>query len=296
MRFVIAGGSGFLGSHLTTELRTRGHSVTVLTRRQTPASGQATWDPSSGSLDQGLIDDADVVVNLVGSPLLGNPHSRRWRERMLDSRVSSTRVLAEAIARADQPPAFLAGNGSSYYGDHGAAPVTEESESRGDAFMTQVTRAWQAAADPAVAAGSRVCILRTAPVMTRGGEAMRVLVPMFRAALGARLGDGRQYFPVISLRDWVGSVAMLAEHGSATGPFNVCCPETPTNAEFTATFARLLRRPAPAFVPAPVLKVAAGPAAPELLRSLNLRASALEVLGYQFADGDVTSVLATGLR
>lgn len=124
---------------------------------------------------------------------------------------------------------------------------------------------------------------------------MRVLVPMFKLALGARLGDGRQYFPVVSLRDWVGAVTMLAEHDSAAGSFNICCPETPTNDEFTRTFARLVRRPAPLFVPAPLLNVAAGPAAPELLRSLNLRPSALAGLGYEFSDRDVTSVLATGL-
>lgn len=295
MRFVIAGGTGFLGSHLTEELRGRGHSVTVLTRSETPAEGQATWDPSAGYVDQGLVDDADVVVNVAGSPLVGNPHSQGWRERMRDSRVTSTRVLAEAVARAERPPAFLAGNGSSYYGDHGSTPVTEESASLGDAFMTEVTRSWQEAADPAVAAGTRVCILRTAPVMAPGGEAMKVLVPMFKVALGARLGDGRQYFPVISLRDWVGATALLAEHDSASGPFNLCCPETPTNAEFTETFARLLGRPAPAFVPAPLLRLGAGPAAPELLRSLNLRPTALEALGYDFADRDVTSVLANGL-
>lgn len=295
MRFLVAGGSGFLGSHLTGHLRGRGHNVTVLTRSTTTSAGQATWDPSAGSVEQTLIDDADVVVNVVGSPLFGNPHTRGWRERMLSSRVTSTRVLAQAIARADRPPAFLAGNGSSYYGDHGDHPVTEESQSRGEAFMTHVTREWQVAADPAVAAGARVCILRTAPVMTRGGEAMRVLVPLFRLALGARLGDGRQFFPLVSLRDWVGAVTMLAEHDSASGPVNICCPETPTNAEFTREFARLVGRPAFLFAPAPLLRLAAGPAAPELLRSLRLMPHALNELGYEFRDRDVTSALAAGL-
>jgi uncharacterized protein (TIGR01777 family) len=295
MRFVIAGGSGFLGSRLVTLLRERGHTVTVLTRRDGGGEHESTWDPYAGRLDRELVAGADVVVNVAGSGLFGNPHSDRWKRTLRESRVATTRVLAEAIARADEPPAFLAGNGSSWYGDHGADPVTEASDSRGEAYMTRVTREWQAAADPAVDAGARVCVLRTAPVMSRGGETMKVLEPLFKLGLGARLGKGEQFFPVISRRDWVAAVAMLAEHPTASGPVNLCCPETPTNAEFTAAFARAVHRPAFLAAPRRVLSVGAGPAAPELLRSLDMRPAALLSLGYEFQDPDVSAVLASGL-
>jgi NAD dependent epimerase/dehydratase family enzyme len=160
--------------------------------------------------------------------------------------------------------------------------------------MTRLTRQWEEATEPAAAAGARVCILRTAPVMARGGDTMRILVPMFKLGLGARLGDGSQYFPIVSLRDWVGVAAFAALHEELAGPVNVCCPETPTNAEFTRAFARLVGRPAFLFAPSPLLRLA-GPAAPELLRSLNLRPEAATSAGYEFSDRDVTSVLASGL-
>jgi len=295
MHFVIAGASGFLGSRLTQELNSRGHRVTGLTRRPDPGPNEATWDPYAGVLDQGLVEQADVVVNVAGSRLFGNPRSQKWQRALRESRVVTTRVLATAIARAAEPPAFLANNATAYYGDHGDETVTEASESRGDAFMTQVTREWQDAADPALAAGSRVCVLRTAPVLARGGDTLNILTPMFKLGLGTRLGNGRQYFPVVSMRDWVGSTVMLAEHPTASGPFNVCCPETPTNAAFTAAFAAQVHRPAFLAAPAPVLALGAGPAAPELLRSMNLRPAALLELGYRFADEDVDAVLADGL-
>ncbi len=295
MRFVIAGASGLLGSNLTDALRAREHDVTRLVRRPATAPDESTWDPYAGVVDRGVVQEADVVVNLAGSPLLGNPHGQRWRRQMRDSRIVTTRLLAQVIADAERPPAFLVGNGSSFYGDHGADPVNEESESRGDAFMTQVTRDWQAAADPAVEAGARVCILRTAPVMDRRGGALKVLGPLFRLWLGARLSDGGQYFPVVSSDDWVGAVVLLAESDRISGPVNVCCPRTPTNAEFTAELARLLHRQAPVFVPAPLLRVAAGPAAPELLRSLNLQPAVLTKAGYEFQHPDLESVLRAGL-
>ena len=100
---------------------------------------------------------------------------------------------------------------------------------------------------------------------------------------------------MISLRDWVGAASYLAEHASVSGPVNMTCVETPTNAEFTRALADALRRPAVALVPGPVVKVAAGRVSPELLGSLNTRPQALLDLGYEFADPDVTAVLASGL-
>jgi uncharacterized protein (TIGR01777 family) len=295
MHIVIAGASGFLGTRLTQELRSRGHHVTGLTRRPDPGPDERTWNPYAGVVDQGLVDEADVVVNLAGSRLFGIPQTQKWQRALHESRVETTRVLAEAIARADRPPAFLANNATAYYGDHGEEVVTEASDSRGDAFMTQVARDWQAAADAAVAAGSRVCILRTAPVLARGGDTMGILTPLFRLGLGTRLGDGTQRFPVVSMRDFVGSATMLAEHPTAQGPFNLCCPETPTNAEFTAAFARTVHRPAFLAVPRRLLALGAGPAAPELLRSMNLRPAALLDLGYRFEDPDASAVMASAL-
>ena len=100
---------------------------------------------------------------------------------------------------------------------------------------------------------------------------------------------------MISLRDWVASVAFLAGSGDVSGAFNLCCPRTPTNAEFTRALADAVHRPAFLVAPAAVLKVAAGRMAPEILGSVNARPAALERAGYDFEDEDVTAVLAAGL-
>ena len=295
MRIVIAGASGFLGSHLTDELRTRGHDVTRLVRRAASAEDESTWDPYAGSLDRDLVASADVVINLAGSPTAGNPHSQRWARELRESRVRTTEVLAGAIADAGGKAALLAGNGISWYGDHGDRPLTEAADSRGHGLLTEVTREWQAATTPAAEAGARVCVLRTSPVMDRRSEPLRALRLLFKAGLGARLGDGAQYMPMISLRDWVGAVAHLAEHDDAEGPFNLCCPEPPTNAEFSRALARAVHRIALPGVPKAALRLGAGRMAPELLNSVNARPAALEESGFLFGDRDVEAILATGL-
>jgi len=295
MRIVIAGASGFLGSNLTDELQERGHEVTRLVRRPATTPRESTWDPYAGTYDPDVVEGADVVVNLAGTPTAGNPHSEKWARELRESRVTTTRVLARAIAESGSRPAFLAGNGISWYGDHGDEVLTEASDSRGHALLTEVTREWQAATAPAAEAGARVCVLRTSPVMDRRSEPLKELRRIFRLGLGARLGDGRQYMAMISLRDWVGAVAHLAEHPTADGPFNLCCPRTPTNAEFTKALARAVHRPAAVFVPKAALRLGAGKMAPELLGSLNVRPAALTGSGYEFRDHDVTAVLAAGL-
>src|ERR1700712_2841709 len=182
MRFLIAGSSGFLGTRLRERLGARGHHVTALVRRP-PRTGEVRWDPYSSGLGVEVVENHDVVVNLAGSSTVGNPHSKRWAEAMMNSRVTTTRVLAEAIAASDRKPVFLAGNGIGIYGDHGSEPLTEEAHSRGNALLTRVSRAWQAATEPAAAAGARVCVLRTSPIYDRRSQPLSALRLLFKAGL-----------------------------------------------------------------------------------------------------------------
>ena len=296
LNVVIAGASGFLGTHLSRELAGRGHSVVSLVRRPTSAPDESTWDPYTGRYERLVIERADVVVNLAGAPTIGNPHSSAWATKLRESRVTTTRVLADAIADSDRRPAFLAGNAIAWYGDHGGEVVTEESDSRGDSFLTGVTREWQDAAAAAVDAGARVCYLRTAPVIDRAGAPLKQLRLLTKLGLGARLGSGRQHMSMISLRDWVGGTAHLVEHTEVNGPVNLCCPTTPTNAEFTQALARALERPSFLAVPAPLIRLGAGRLAPEALGSLNLRPAVLEDAGYEFRDRTVHEVVRAGLN
>jgi uncharacterized protein len=296
MRFLVAGSSGFLGRHLVEGLRANGDEVRALVRSAPSAPDQVRWDPAHGTLDPAVLDGIDVVVNVAGSPTLGNPHSKKWARNLLESRLSTTRTLAEAIARHPGKPAFLAQNGVGWYGDHGPEVITETSASRGDAFMTQVSRDWQDAATPAVEAGARVCVLRTVPVYDRTAPPLKQLLLMFKLGLGAQLGDGRQFFPVISLRDWVGAAIHVGHDTSLSGPVNLCAPRTPTNAEFTQALARAVHRKAFLSVPAFLIKPGAGRMANEVLGSLNVVPEVLDRTGYKFQDLDVDDVLAEALK
>ncbi|KQT94389.1 hypothetical protein ASG49_05780 [Marmoricola sp. Leaf446] len=293
MRLLIAGSSGFLGTQLRERLVATGHDVTSLVRRA-PGSQELRWDPYAAPLGVEVVENHDVVVNLAGSPLVGNPHSSRWARELMNSRITTTSVLADAIAASSAKPVFLAGNGISFYGDHGSEPLTEQAHSRGDALLTRVSRAWEAAAEPASQAGARVVVLRTSPVFDRRSMPLKGLRLLFSAGLGGRLGDGTQHMPVMSARDWVDAVIHTATH-DVEGPVNLCSEVTPTNAEFTEALGSLLHRPAVVPAPAVVLRKAGGELGGLVLDSVNAVPEALTRSGYTWHDADVRAVLAEGL-
>ena len=295
MHVVLAGASGFLGTHLASALAADGHEVTRLVRRPATAVGESSWDPYSDLIDRTLIAAADAVVNLAGSPTLGNPHSGAWARNLRESRVLPTDCLARAVAAAGKPPAFLAGNAVGWYGDHGGDLVTDDSDSYGSTLMTEVCREWATATAPAVEAGARVVRLHTCPVLDRRSAPLKQMLPAFKVGLGARIGDGRQYFPIVSLRDWLGAVTHLLNSPDASGPFIIGAPVTPTNADFTQALAQAVGRRARLVAPAFILEKAAGKAAPEVLGSQRVEPAALLASGYRFRDEDVRAVLAAGL-
>ncbi|MDP9823610.1 TIGR01777 family oxidoreductase [Nocardioides massiliensis] len=296
MRFLIAGSSGFLGTALREHLTGAGHDVVRLVRGEAKGPGESAWDPYAGRLDAAQVEQADVVVNLAGRPLMGNPHSGTYRRDLRESRVRTTAVLAEAIAASGRKPAFLAQNGTAYYGDRGDEILTEDAATAPGSILTDVTREWQDATLPASDAGARVCILRTGPVLHRSGGAMAPLLLLFKSGLAGRLGGGQQYFPISSLEDWVRATVFLATNDASSGPYNMVAPEPPTNAEFTRALGKALGRPTVIPVPGPLIRLAAGPLAPELLGSLRTVPAKLQDEGFTFHHPGVDAIIRAALQ
>jgi uncharacterized protein (TIGR01777 family) len=209
MRLVLAGASGFLGTAWRDHLAREGHEVVRLVRGEAMSASESHWDPYAGQVDRALIESADVVANLAGAPLAHWPWTEAYKRTFLDSRVVTTRTLAEAIAASDRKPAFLAQNGVAGYGDQGDVPLTEESASTADTFMGGVTRAWQDAAGPAADGGARVVVMRTSVILDKRGGALKPLLLAFKAGLGGPIGSGEQYFSTIHARRRSGGVQPL---------------------------------------------------------------------------------------
>ena len=296
MRFVLAGASGFLGQAWAAYLTAHDHEVVRLVRSDPAGPDESRWDPYSGMFDRDLVESADVVANLAGAPLAHWPWTESYKRTFLDSRVVTTRVLAEAVAASDRRPVLVAQNGVAGYGDRGAEVITEDTPTDGASFIAAVSRRWEAATGPAVEAGARVVVLRTGVVLDRSGGPFKTMLPGFRAGLGGQIGNGQQYFATISLQDWLLAASSLAYDDNASGAYNLVGPDTSTNAEFTEELGKALRRPTFFRVPATPLRVAGGVAGGELLSSARVEPRRLLEQGYAFAHTDVADRVRAALE
>lgn len=299
MKIAITGSSGVMGSVLVPTLREDGHEVIRLVRRTPRTADEHRWDPQHRRLDPAVLVDVDAVINLAGASMKARPWTNSYQQELLTSRVDSTATISESLAvvSRDEPGRsriLLSGSGVGFYGDTGQRVVTE-ADPQGDDFIARMAGDWERATAPAQDAGVRVVFLRTGLVLAPGSPLMQVLGPVFRFGLGGRVGSGRQYWPWIALADQIGAIRHLLT-ADVSGAVNLTAPEPVTNAEFTATFADVLHRPAVIPVPGFVLNLVLRDFARNGIvggqRALPTR---LLESGYVFTETDLASALRTAL-
>jgi len=294
MKYVLAGASGFLGTALARDLTADGHQVIRLVRRTPTTPDEVRWDPARGDLDPDALGDPDVLINLAGANI-GRPWTPAYRAVLRESRVSTTSTLANAAAQLERRPVLINQSGIGGYGlDCGDRILTEDSE-LGAGFLADVVRVWEGALEPARAAGCRVAALRSGIVLDRKAPAFQLLILPFRLGLGGRLGPGTQYFPILSLTDWLRGVRFVAEHDALSGPINLVIPHPVTNEEFTEAVATALHRPALCAVPSFLMKAALGEFAWELLGSNRSLPTRLQSEGFTFHHPTPQSALSAAL-
>ena len=295
MRVAIAGSSGLIGSALVSDVEAAGHEVVRLVRREPDGAKQLRWDPAAGSLDAVALGPVDAFVNLAGATIDARWTASRKRD-ILNSRVLSTRLLAETAAAAANRPALVCASAMGAYGfDRGDEELTEES-SRGTGFLAGVVEAWEAAADPAREAGVRVVTMRTAHVLSgRGGLLGRMLLP-FRLGVGGRIGSGRQWWSWILLDDAVAAYRLALE-GDLDGTVNLASPSPVTNAEFTEALGRALHRPTLLPTPRPALWAMFGGEAlrEAVLAGARLVPARLQAEGFQWQEPELDGALRRAL-
>lgn len=238
MKIVIPGGSGHLGTVLKRSFERDGHEVVILSR-----DGRGVrWDGRTLGPWTSELAGADVVINLAGRSV-NCRYNARNRKEIIASRVDSTRVIGEAIARSVWPPrVWLQASTATIYAHRFHAANDERSGIIGGEeaevpetwrFSVDVAKAWESALDEADTPLTRKVKLRSAIVMSpdRGGP-FEALLGLVRYGMGGRAGDGRQYVSWIHYRDFVRAASWIIEHDELAGAINVSAPDPLPNAEF----------------------------------------------------------------
>ena len=286
----IAGSSGLIGSALVTALRASDNRVVRIVRRAPSNADELHWNPQTGEFDPDALRGVDAVVNLCGAGVGDKRWSGAYKQQLRDSRMAPTEVISAAVVEAGVQ-VLINASAVGYYGNTGDR-VVDETAPAGTGFLAQLCEDWEAATLPAQQAGVRVVLARTGLVLSPGGGLLSRLRPLFSLGLGARLGNGRQYMPWISLEDEVRALLFAISH-DVSGSLNLTGPAPVTNAEFTAALGRALNRPTPLPMPAVVLRRLLGEFADEgLLAGQRAIPAALERAGFAFHHNTIGEALS----
>jgi uncharacterized protein (TIGR01777 family) len=251
-KVVIAGGSGFIGRSLVAALRDAEYEVVILSRNpQGDSAGvrAAAWDGRTIGPWAREVDGAEAVVNLAGKNV-NCRYTRKNLDEIDQSRIDAVRVMGEAIARCEKPPAVLIqASTTAIYGDAGER-WCDESTPPGEGIPPRTATKWETAFAASPTPHTRRVVLRISFVLGPGGGVLRMLTMLTRCFLGGRVGSGRQYVSWIHQRDLNGVILRAIDDERMSGTYNVATRNPVTNAELMHALRRVHRRPWSPPVPA----------------------------------------------
>ena len=294
MNILITGGTGFIGSALSRELSNSGHKVIIASRRKTPPKLEnieiVRWDIQT-PLSSEIMSGIDAVINLAGESLISGRWTKKRKERIMSSRVNTTRLLVESMKNANpKPKVLISVSAVGYYGPHGDEYVTEDFPPASD-FLAEVCKAWEKEALKAQELGVRVVITRFGVVLESDGGALSKMAIPFKFFLGGHLGSGQQWFSWVHREDLIGFMKYALENESVSGHFNLTSPQPVTNKEFCSALGKALNRPSWFHVPAFMIKLTLGEVGKVLLTGQRVLPEKALKAGYQFKYPEINEAL-----
>ena len=291
MNILLTGSTGLIGTSLSRYLKTQGHTIYPLYRN--PSSKKACyWNPEKNQIHLDEEIEFGVVIHLAGENIADSRWSQKKKDRILNSRVNGTCLLAQTISQLKYKPSlFISGSAIGYYGDTGGNIVDEDS-ARGEGFLSDIATQWEDATQAAEDAGIRTIHLRTGIVLSPAGGVLKKMLLPFSMGLGGVVGNGKQYMSWISIDDVVGIIAAMLDNDGMSGAYNLVAPQPVTNYTFTKCLGKALHRPTLFPLPAFMARVLFGEMADALLLSSSrVEAMRLKKLGYTFEDNELTETL-----
>ncbi|MCB0353279.1 MAG: TIGR01777 family oxidoreductase [Bdellovibrionales bacterium] len=291
-KILLSGASGLIGTQLSAFLSSLGHTPITLVRRAPRNSTEIQWSPERQELNPSQLHGVQHVIHLSGESIADGRWTKEKKERIVTSRVHSTHFLSEVLAGLKSPPkTFVSASGVGFYGDTGEN-VVDEDQPKGSLFLSEVAEQWEGATEPAARAGIRTVHARLGMVVSARGGALSKMILPFSLGLGGPLGAGKQYISWISIQDVLLALHHLLFTDSLSGPVNLVSPYPVTNREFTQTLGKVLGRPTFLTVPEPVLRLALGQMARELLlASTRVRPKKLVESNFSFAFPQLSDAL-----
>ena len=283
MKILISGASGLIGTAIANSLLQKGHQVVALRRNTTKTT--PCWNIESKEINLGSDQQIDVVIHLAGENIVAGRWSQQRKDRILNSRVEGTKLIADFFAKADyRPKVIISASAIGFYGDRGNEELNEDSD-KGSGFLADVCQQWEDSTESAANAGIRVVNIRSGMVLSAKGGALAKMLFPFKIGLGGILGNGKQYISWITIDDVVGIINHIINNEDLHGPINLVSPNPVTNHCFTKELGKILNRPTILPLPTFLVRIIFGEMGKELLlTSTKVIPGKLQRSGYSFKD------------
>ncbi|MBD66566.1 MAG: TIGR01777 family protein [Halobacteriovoraceae bacterium] len=293
MKYLITGGTGFVGQHLVKELLSSNHEVSVLARdiekAQEQLGPQVTvihW-PDVYSDFEIESNEFDCVINLMGANIAGKKWSNERKKVLYNSRVDGTRNLIEKLdAKNISVKKFVQASAIGIY-DEKSDVIFEDSPVEND-FLGKLCQDWE---KQLTDRKDNYAILRFGMVLGKDGGAMKKMLPAFKLGLGGKLGSGKFYMSWIHIQDLVHMLIKASQDENMNGVYNAVSQYPVTNKEFTNVLSDLLQRPAVFKVPKTMLQLVLGEMSQVLLADLRVKSKRIKEVKFVFTYPTIENAL-----
>ncbi|MFC0178796.1 TIGR01777 family oxidoreductase [Thorsellia kenyensis] len=281
---LLTGGTGFIGSLITSQLLAAHHKVTLLTRF--PEKAKTLLGPNISVISQlnelASLPDVDCVINLAGKQIVGLPWSQKQKNKLIESRLNITTQLVSWFKQCPQKPQLvIQASAIGFYGVRDGDEILTEESLTGQGFMAELCQIWEEKAQLLSDDNTRLVTFRLGVVFGQGGALPKLALP-FYFGVGGKLGDGKQILSWVHREDVSRAFAFAMTNSTVNGTYNLVAPETISQQNFASTLGKYIKRPS--FFPMPklVLTSMLGEMADVFVGGQNVSSAKLQASGFSF--------------
>lgn len=304
---LITGGTGLIGTALSKELLQKGYDVIILSRSPekyasaNPRLSYAKWNVEEMMIAPGAISKADYVIHLAGAGIADKRWTQKRKKELVESRTQTSTLLIKGLSEyTNHVKAVISASGIGWYGPSGNSQPGEEnntafveSDPPAEDFPGSICQQWESSIEPVLSLEKRLVKLRTGPILSNDGGALKEFRKPLRFGFATILGNGKQVMSWIHIEDIVRLYIFAMENERLKGVYNAVAPHPVTNKKFILQLARCTRGRffIPIYVPAFVLKTVFGELSIEVLKSSHVSCRKIKKEGFQFLYPSITAAL-----
>ena len=290
---LVTGGTGLIGKHLRTLLKKKGHHVSILSRNNSSEENIFQWNIEEKYIDEEAIKNADYMVHLAGAGIADKRWTKKRKEIIIQSRVSSTNLLFKKVKELNPNlKGFIAASGVGFYGAITSTKIYSENDDSGNDFLGKTCSLWEKSSLHFNSLNIRTVIFRTGIVLSKKEGALEKIVKPIKLGFGAILGNGKQYVPWIHITDLCNMYLTAIENENYQGIYNAVAPEYTTHQNLTKQIASTLQKhlwlPN---IPNLFLKIILGKMAVIILEGSRISSKKIKEMGFEFSFSSLENAL-----